>query len=113
MRNDAKSQRVMEQAYLAARSAAPRVWTAFGGIHLGVWRDPGGTLCVWGTLRTIPTFSFVLEVSAPGLLVVKHQRGDEWGKFVNVAVLEGDSVKIVDERASTLPDCPPLLTSLV
>jgi hypothetical protein len=82
------------------------------GIHLGVWRE-GGELCVWGTLRTIPTFSFVLEVSAPGLLVVKHQRGDEWGKFVNVAVLEGDSIKIVDEGASTVPDCPPLLTSLV
>jgi len=55
----------------------------------------------------------VLEVAAPGLLVVKHHRGDEWGKFVNVAVLEGDVLKIVDEHATTLPDCPPLLTSLV
>ena len=35
------------------------------------------------------------------------------GKFVNVAVLEGDQLKIVDERASSLPDCPPLLTSLL
>ena len=68
---------------------------------------------VWGTLRTIPTYSLVLEVAAPGLLVVKHHRGDEWGKFVNVAVLEGDVIKIVDEHASSLPDCPPLLTSLV
>ena len=50
----------------------------------------------------------------PGLIVVKHHRGgDAAGKFVNVAVLEGDQIKIVDERASSLPDCPPLLTSLL
>ena len=75
---------------------APAVERA--GIHLGVWRE-AGELCVWGTLRTIPTFSFVLEVAAPGLLVAKHHRGDEWGKFVNVAVLEGDSVKVVDAES--------------
>ena len=45
--------------------------------------------------------------------MVKHHRGDESGKFVNVAVLEGDQIKVVDERASSLPDCPPLLTSLL
>jgi len=28
-------------------------------------------------------------------------------------VLEGDHIKIVDERASSLPDCPPLLSSLL
>jgi hypothetical protein len=37
----------------------------------------------------------------------------EAGKFVNVAVLEGDQVKVVDDRASSQPDCPPLLTSLL
>jgi hypothetical protein len=82
------------------------------GIHLGVWPDERGTLQVWGTTRTIPMFSFVLEVAAPGLLVVKHHR-DEGGKFVNVAVFEGDDVKIVDEQASRLPECPNLLTSLL
>ncbi|MGH9144370.1 MAG: putative sensor domain DACNV-containing protein, partial [Vicinamibacterales bacterium] len=82
------------------------------GIHLGVWRSDSG-LCVWGTVRTIPALSIVVEVAAPGLLVVKHHRGDESGKFVNVAVLEGDRIKVVDERASSLPDCPPLLTSLL
>jgi hypothetical protein len=82
------------------------------GIHLGVWHD-GEQLCVWGTTRTIPTFCIVIEVAAPGLIVVKHHRGEEAGKFVNVAVLEGDQVKVVDERASALPDCPPLLTSLL
>ena len=82
------------------------------GIHLGVWPD-GDHLQVWGTTRSVPTFCFVLEVAAPGLLVIKHHRGEESGKFVNVAVLEGDQIKIVDENASTLPDCPELLTSLL
>jgi Probable sensor domain DACNV len=81
------------------------------GIHLGVWRQDG-VLRVWGTTRVIPAFSFVLEVAAPGLLVVKHHRG-EGGKFVNVAVLEGDQIKMIDERASQLPDCPTLLTALL
>ena len=35
------------------------------------------------------------------------------GKFVNVAVLEGDQIKIVDQGASSLPDRPALLSSLV
>ena len=74
------------------------------GIHLGVSRD-GDELSVWGTTRTIPMVCFVLEVAAPGLLVIKHHRGEESGKFVNVAVLEGDQVKFVDEHASSLPDC--------
>ena len=82
------------------------------GIHLGVARFDG-ELRVWGTARTIPTYCFVAEVVEPGLIVVKHHRGDERVKFVNVAVLEGDRIKIVDERASAMPDCPLLLTSLL
>jgi hypothetical protein len=81
------------------------------GVHLGIWRGPDG-LCVWGTTRTIPVLCFVLEVAAPGLLVVKHHSG-EARKFVNVAVLEGDRIKVVDERASSRPECPALLTSLL
>ena len=81
------------------------------GIHLGVWRI-NGNLEVWGTTRSIPAFCVVLEVAAPGLLVVKHHRGDG-GKFVNVAVIEGDNVKVIDEAASTMPDCPALLTTLL
>jgi hypothetical protein len=52
-------------------------------------------------------------VVAPGLLVVKHNRGEDAGKFVNVAVLEADRVKIVDQEAAAVPDCPELLTSLL
>lgn len=89
---------------------APAVERA--GIHLGVWPD-GDRLTVWGTTRAVPRYSLVVEVAAPGLLVLKHQRGEQLGKFVNVAVLEGDQIKVVDERASSLPDCPRLLTSLL
>jgi hypothetical protein len=82
------------------------------GIHLGVWRE-NGELAMWGTTRTIPLFCFVLEVVEPGLLVVKYRRSQETGKFVNVLVLKGDQIKIVDEEGTSLPDCPPLLTSLL
>jgi len=82
------------------------------GIHLGVW-ERDGELSVWGTTRTIPIYCFVLEVNSPGLLVIKHHRGEESGKYVNVAVLESDRLMMIDEKASSLPDCPPLLTSLL
>ena len=82
------------------------------GIHLGAWRN-GHDLAVWGMTRTIRSWCMVIEVAAPGLLVIKHHRGDESGKFTNVAVLEGDLIKVVDERASSLPDCPPLVQSLL
>jgi hypothetical protein len=55
----------------------------------------------------------VLEVVEPGLIIIKHHRGEQSGKYVNVAVLEGDQIKIVDESASSLPDCPDLVTSLL
>ena len=82
------------------------------GVHLGVWQY-NGELCVWGTTHNIPTYCFVLEVIEPGLLVIKHHRGEHSGKYVNVAVLEGSQIKIVDETASSLPDCPELVTSLI
>jgi hypothetical protein len=81
------------------------------GIHLGVWREDG-ELTVWGTTRAIPAFGLVVEVVASGLLVVKH-RVDPFGKFVNVAVLEGDQIKIVDEGFSMSPDCPGPVKSLL
>jgi hypothetical protein len=82
------------------------------GIHLGVSNGLTG-LCVWGATRSIPSLCFVVEVSAPGLIVIKHHSSEMAGKFVNVAVLEGDQVKIIDERAAAIPDCPALLTALL
>jgi hypothetical protein len=106
---------LLERALPLSPAALVRVAPAVErpGIHLGVWRHAAtNELRVWGTTRTLPTACFVLEVSAPGLLVIKHHRSDG-GKFVNVAVLEGDQIKVIDEQASSLPDCPELLTSLL
>jgi hypothetical protein len=81
-------------------------------IHLGVWNN-GDELKVWGTTRTIPSFCFVLEDIEPGLLVVKHRRLDGFGKYANVAVLKGEQVKVIDEKGTSLPDCPALLKALL
>lgn len=82
------------------------------GIHLGVWHN-NGDLYIWGALHGVRTLCLVLDVSEPGLLVVKHRRLSGFGKFVNLAVLKGDQIKIVDEGSVNLPDCPSLLTSLL
>ncbi|MBF9254898.1 hypothetical protein I2I11_16465 [Pontibacter sp. 172403-2] len=82
------------------------------GIHVGVWHD-AGKLYIWGTTRIIPKLCFVVDVSEPGLLVIKHRRIGGFGKFANVAVLKGDQVKVVDEQSASLPDCPALLTTLL
>jgi len=103
-------ERPLSLAPASLAKVAPAVERA--GIHLGVW-EHDGELSVWGTTRTIPSYCFVLEVSSPGLLVIKHHRGEESGKYVNVAVLEADVLKMIDEGASSLPDCPPLLVSLL
>lgn len=81
------------------------------GIHLGTWRR-NGDLSVWGTTRQVPAFCPVVEVVASGLIVIKY-RQDAIGKFVNVAVLEGDEVKVVDESFSATPDCPGPVKSLL
>ena len=83
----------------------------YPGVHLGVWHDADG-LYLWGAATRIPPVCFVLEVVEPGLLVVKHRRADGFGKFVNVAVLRGDQIRIVDEENAGLADCPALLASL-
>ncbi|RFS20243.1 hypothetical protein DVR12_21095 [Chitinophaga silvatica] len=82
------------------------------GIHIGVWPE-GDDLYVWGTTIRLPNLSFVLDVSEPGLLVVKHRRLAGLGKFTNVAVLRGDQVKVVNEDSGSLPDSPLILQSLL
>lgn len=77
------------------------------GIHLGVWHDEDG-LYVWGTASGIPPLCFVLEVVEPGLLVAKHSRADGFGKFVNVAILRGDQLQLVDAENAAVDDCPAL-----
>ena len=66
---------------------------------------------MWGTTTTLPCRACAGAIA--GAARGKHHRGEESGKYVNVAVLEGDHLKMIDERASSLPDCPPLLASLL
>ena len=82
------------------------------GIHLGVWREDG-EYYVWGVTRSLPALCFVIEVIDPGLLVVKRRRGQESGKFVNVAVLEGDQIKVLDHRLANPSDAPAIVASLL
>ena len=82
------------------------------GIHLGVWHEDND-LFIWGSTHVIPELCFVLEVVEPGLLVVKHKQAAGFGKFVNVAILNGDQIKIVDKKSVSTGSCPPLLTSLL
>jgi hypothetical protein len=81
------------------------------GLHLGVWRS-GEELRVWGTTRDLPMLAFVLEVVAPGLLVVKTRRALPSTKFANVAVLEGSDVKYVDHHGAAALDAPPAVGPL-
>jgi hypothetical protein len=81
------------------------------GLHLGVWPEDND-LRVWGITRNLPAFCLVLEVVLPGLLVVKQSPSEESGKFINIAVLQGDEIKIIDPQAAADPTHPTLLASL-
>ena len=87
------------------------------GIHLGVWPNGGGggnDLVVWGATRNIPAYTFVVEVIEPGLLVIKHRRPGPGGKFANIAVLQGDAVKIIDAQGTReCDDCPDIVLTLL
>ena len=54
----------------------------------------------------------VLEVVEPGLLVVKHRIHEDSAKFRNVAVFEGEHVKLI-RRGSAGLAAPPLLRYLL
>jgi hypothetical protein len=79
------------------------------GIHLGVWEQEGA-LRVWGATRTLPHGCFVLEVIAPGFLVLKQSPPDTAGKFVNLAVVQGNDIRIIGQEMP--PDGPALMRSL-
>jgi hypothetical protein len=82
------------------------------GIHLGVWAYDN-QLSVWGTTRTVPTWCSVIEVVAPGLLVVKYRRSGPSTKFGNIAVLDGAQVKFIAQQGSIISELPAALSSLL
>ena len=94
----------------ALTKLAPGVERA--GIHIGVWHD-GDELYVWGTTIIIPNYCFVVDVSEPGLLVIKHRRIYGFGKYTNVAVLKGEQIKIVDTTSPRSHDWPTMLLTLL
>jgi hypothetical protein len=94
----------------ALTKIAPGVERA--GIHLGVWHE-GEEVYIWGTTTGIPNFCFVLDVSEPSLLVIKHRRFSGFGKFTNVAVLKGEQIKIVDASTARNSDTPAVVLSLL
>ena len=82
------------------------------GIHLGVWRI-GHELRVWGTTLTVATTCMVVEVLGPGLLVVKHRIAEDSPKFRNVAVFEGERIKLMRRGADAYPGAPLFLQYLL
>lgn len=82
------------------------------GIHLGVYEE-NGVLYIWGTTLKIPNYCFVLDVSEPGLIVIKHRRLQGFGKYTNVAVLKGDEIKIINKDCGTFEECPGIVTALL
>ena len=56
----------------------------------------------------------MVEVLGPGLLVVKHRIREDSAKFRNVAVFEGEQVKILSQPDLDAAEPPaPLLRSLL
>lgn len=82
------------------------------GIHLGVWPAADGRDYVWGSTLALPPFVAVIEVVAPGLIVVKVRRDPDATKFTNILVLEGDDVRVLDTSVPLQPDCPQVVSSL-
>jgi hypothetical protein len=76
-------------------------------VHIGIARYDG-QLDVWGITRTVFRGCFVLEVVAPGLLVVKSPQADPSMKFANIAVLEGPDVKFTEPRDISSDTAPSL-----
>jgi len=82
------------------------------GIHLGIWMD-GDDFYIWGTTYEVPIHCMVLEVVEAGLLVVKQKHSDQMGKFINVAVLQGNQIKVIDDNHWGLTDYPGILSALL
>ena len=102
-------QHIPFEAHIVAHMAAS---VERPGVHLGLWLIEG-ELRIWGILRSLPYWCFVLEVAAPGLLVVKYRRPDQVGKLANLAVLEGASVKMIEPQSAVLTDAPHAMQPLL
>ncbi|MFC3200086.1 putative sensor domain DACNV-containing protein [Parapedobacter deserti] len=82
------------------------------GIHLGVWLE-GDNFHIWGTAHEVPSNCVVVEVIEAGLLVIKQKHREGIGKFINVVVLKGNQIKVIDGNHWGLADSPSMLSSLL
>lgn len=82
------------------------------GIHLGIWKERSA-LHIWGASQTLPPGCLVVEVVAPGLLVIKQPGAEESAKYRNVAVLEGDQVKLLGRPGAVPGGVPPVVETLL
>jgi len=82
------------------------------GLHLGVWMEDDN-FHIWGTTHDVPAHAMVVEVVEAGLLVVKQAHRAQARKFVNVAVLKGNQIKIVEENHWGLAEGPGMLSTLL
>lgn len=81
-------------------------------VHIAVWREDGD-LRIWGIVGGLPDLAFVVEVFGPGLLAIKYSRSQAFGKFGNVALLEGDMLRVVEEANVGRPGMPAIISSLI
>lgn len=81
-------------------------------VHIAVWREHGD-LRIWGIVGRLPDLAFVVEVFDPGLLAIKFSRSEAFGKFGNVALLEGDILRLVDDTNVGGPGLPAVISSLI
>jgi hypothetical protein len=111
---DAVQPLVFEEALPLTPGSLARVSPAVARsrLHVAVW-GLGDELRAWGAVRCIPLSCCVIEVVAPGFLIIKHGPSEHSRKCVNVAVLEGDLIKIVGDGASAIGRCPPLVGSVL
>ncbi len=82
------------------------------GIHLGIWIEDDN-FYIWGTVYEVPALAMVLEVVEAGLLVVKQKHHTHARKFVNVAVLKGNQIKVIEDNHWGLTDGPGILAALL
>ena len=81
-------------------------------IHIAVWRQDDD-IRVWGIVNRLPDLAFVVEVFDPGLLAIKYSRSQSFRKFGNVALLEGDMLRVVDTTSIDVPGLPAVIASLI
>jgi hypothetical protein len=65
----------------------------------------------WASLRREE--GYVPTISLAYISPFKHSHEKSSNKFVNVVVLEGDRIKVLDQNAVAAPDCPGVITSLL